>query len=245
MISSYIISLSLVGLLSFASQVLATVNNIPFAPTEYQFDTLLDHFDNGGASSTFKMRYIVNAQYWDPKSGPILFYAGNEGDVWGFYNNTGFMTETVAKNLSGLIVFGEHRYFGESVPFDKAVAFDSDHNKYLTLQQVMMDYVELLKFIRYQYGAMDKPCIVFGGSYGGMLAAWLRMKFPHVFQGALAASAPILYFKDAPTAPPTRFGDMITESFKNVSANCSDTIKQSFTAMMDIKKRGNKDGSWD
>jgi len=57
-----------------------------------------------------------------------------------------------------------------------------------------MDYVELVKFIRGEYSAEDKACIVFGGSYGGMLAAWLRMKFPQTFQGALAASAPFLYF---------------------------------------------------
>jgi lysosomal Pro-X carboxypeptidase len=44
-----------------------------------------------------------------------------------------------------------------------------------------MDYVELVKYVKYTYGVMDKPVIVFGGSYGGMLAAWLRMKFPHVF----------------------------------------------------------------
>jgi pimeloyl-ACP methyl ester carboxylesterase len=45
----------------------------------------------------------------------------------------------------------------------------------------MMDYVELVKYIKYRYNAMDKPVIVFGGSYGGMLAAWLRMKFPATF----------------------------------------------------------------
>jgi pimeloyl-ACP methyl ester carboxylesterase len=77
-----------------------------------------------------------------------------------------------------LIVFGEHRFFGKSFPFDPQFAFKYPNNTYLTVEQTMMDYNSLIKSIRYQYGAMDKACIVFGGSYGGMLAAWLRMKYP-------------------------------------------------------------------
>lgn len=83
----------------------------------------------------------------------------------------------------------------------------------------MQDYVEFIKFIRYTYAAMDLPCIVFGGSYGGMLASWLRMKYPYVFQGALASSAPILYFPNSPDATEFLFNDLITESFYNASAN--------------------------
>lgn len=63
---------------------------------EYFFDTKLDHFDAEGKSSSFSMRYLIDRTYWDPETGPILFYAGNEGDIYSFYDNTGFMTETIA-----------------------------------------------------------------------------------------------------------------------------------------------------
>ncbi len=138
----------------------------------------IDHFSSGGDSPTFKMRYLVDAQYWNPSTGPILFYAGNEGDLKGFWDNSGFITKTLAQKFNGLVVFAEHRYFGESFPFDKQSAFYTANNTYLTVDQVMMDYNTFIKSIRYQYGAVNKPCIVFGGSYGGMLASWLRMKYP-------------------------------------------------------------------
>ncbi len=111
-------------------------------------------------------------------TGPIFFYAGNEGNIEGFWDNSGFLTDVLAPQFKALIIFGEHRYFGKSYPFDKSVAFDKDHNVYLTVDQAMMDYNSLIKEIRYLYGATDKPTVVYGGSYGGMLASWLRMKYP-------------------------------------------------------------------
>ena len=161
--------------------LVSSIFPIPYGPTVKTFDTKLDHYSSNGQSTTFKIRYIIDGQYWDSKNGPILFYSGNEGTIWTFYNNAGFVTTTLAKELKGLVVFGEHRYFGESFPFSKDTAFNKTNNVYLTVEQAMMDYVELLKYIRYNYNAMHTPCIVFGGSYGGMLAAWLRMKFPATF----------------------------------------------------------------
>jgi lysosomal Pro-X carboxypeptidase len=183
------------------------------------------------------MRYIVDAQYWDPSTGPILFYAGNEGDIQSFYDNTGFMTTTAASELNALVVYGEHRYFGKSFPFDKAEAFLPANNIYLTIEQTMMDYVELIKYIRHRYGATDKPCFVFGGSYGGMLAAWIRMKHPATFQGAYASSAPILYFKDAPTAPENAFNDIITADFNAQNSNFTSLIMETWGILDGLKAR--------
>ena len=179
-------------------------------PPAFNFTTKLDHFDAQGHSSEFNIRYLVEDTYWNKETGPILFYAGNEGDIYGFYDNSGFITKTIAEETGALVIFGEHRYFGESYPYDPAVAFTPEHNIYLTVEQAMMDYVLLIKFIRESYAMEDKACIVFGGSYGGMLAGWLRQKYPATFQGALSASGPSVYFKDAPSAPEMEYSEIAT-----------------------------------
>ena len=119
-----------------------------------------------------------------------------------------------------------------SYPYDPSVAFTPEHNIYLTVEQVMVDYVDLVKFIRTQYDMEDKACIVFGGSYGGMLAAWLRIKFPQTFQGSLAASAPFLYFKNAPSAPEYAYAEIATKDFRTQLEKAPELIKEAFGLMM-------------
>eukprot|EP00493_Phyllostaurus_siculus_P006950 UN07022 len=75
-------------------------------PQEFFFYTKLDHFVAEGKSSSFKMRCLIDDTYWDPETGPILFYAGNEGDIYSFYDNVGFVTQTIAEETKGLLVFG-------------------------------------------------------------------------------------------------------------------------------------------
>ena len=126
-------------------------------PLQYTFSTLLDHVTGGANSTKFNMRYIVDDQYFknttSGKLRPIFFYCGNEGSVWDFYENSGFMTTTLAEQFGALVVFGEHRYFGESFPFPKDIAFKEGYNSYLTVENTMMDYVELIKMIKTKYGA--------------------------------------------------------------------------------------------
>lgn len=145
------------------------------------FDATIDHFDNHGAdSATYPMRYLVDTTYFDEEKGPIIFYAGNEGDVWTFWDASGFMHTTLAEEFGALVVFGEHRFYGESMPFGDET-FDRNNLNMLTVEQAMFDYVELIKMIKQTQGLEDRAVIVGGGSYGGMLSAWLRMKYPQWF----------------------------------------------------------------
>lgn len=101
----------------------------------------------------------------------------------------------------------------------------------------MEDFVDLVKFVRTEYDMEDKACVVFGGSYGGMLAGWLRQKYPQTFQGALAASAPSLYFQGAPSAPEDAYGEICTDTFRKSLDKAPELIRESFEVMMDSKTR--------
>lgn len=204
------------------------------------FQTRLDHFNATGNDTlpTFALRYIINEEFNPNKTGPILFYAGNEGAIEGFYDNSGFMTRTLAERMNATVVFGEHRYYGKSYPFgSKDIATQPENLKYLSVEQVMMDYVTLLEKIKSE-GEYDKntdyinprtPIYVFGGSYGGMLASWLRMKYPTTFHGAIASSAPILWFSDAKDFDPHAYDSITDQAAKKLyGQECVTWYQQGF-----------------
>lgn len=139
------------------------------------------------------------------------------------------------------MIFGEHRYFGESYPMDASIAFTPENNIYLTVEQTMMDFNMLIDYIRETYNMQDKACIAFGGSYGGMLAGWLRQKYPQQFQGALSASGPSVYFKDAPSAPTEAYSMVATEDFRSALDKSPSLIQESFERL--VNQTTNSD-SW-
>ena len=77
--------------------------------------------------------------------------------------------------------------------------------------------------------------IAFGGSYGGMLASWMRMKYPHIIQGAHAASAPILFFPG--TVSPYAFNELVTRSYKAAvqDIDCSAIVKKGLLLLNSYK----------
>ena len=201
---------------------------------EMNITTRVDHF-NGSNSDTYEMRYIIDWSHYNSSQGPILFYAGNEGGIWNFYNNSGFVTKTLAEKYGALVVFAEHRYYGTSMPFGNET-FEKDNLRFLTIEQVMWDYVDLLNFIKANEtdtGLKDRATILFGGSYGGMLASWMRMKYPNHFQGALASSAPILWFEGK--TDPNAYTVVASKVFKKMGGQeCYDLLSRGFYELTNL-----------
>lgn len=64
-----------------------------------------------------------------------------------------------------------------------------------------------------------------------MLAAWFRMKYPHVIQGSLAASAPVLFFPGAAGIDQYGFGKIVSDDFNMTGAErdpCWQGMKDGF-----------------
>lgn len=178
---------------------------------------------------TFKQRYLIVDKHWKTDGGSILFYTGNEGDITWFYNNTGFMWD-VAEELKAMLVFAEHRYYGESLPFGEDSYKDSKHLNFLTSEQALADFAELIGHLKSTIpGADSQPIIAIGGSYGGMLAAWFRMKYPHLVVGALSASAPIWQFENLANCGV--FMKITTDDFRKSGPNCAESILRSWGAI--------------
>eukprot|EP00873_Tetraselmis_striata_P042045 jgi/Tetstr1/462309/TSEL_000662.t1 len=213
--------------------------------TERWFNTTLDHFryegSANGSRATFPLRYLVNDDTWgwlDGKRGPIFFYAGNEGEVELYADNTGMMWES-AGDYNALLVFAEHRYYGQSLPFGADKAATKANMHYLSVEQALADYAALLVHLRSSLGAPDSPVVVFGGSYGGVLAALLRLKYPHLVAGAIASSAPMgayLYGLDPPYNP-SSYWEAVTFSAREEAGSapgCIANVRAAFEMVLDL-----------
>lgn len=143
-------------------------------------DQPLDHFSHSASGRTYRQRFFFNADSWEVGRGPIFFYVGNEANVEKYVNATGLMWES-ARPFGAMLVWAEHRFYGESVP---AEAGEGRGHPYLTHELALADYAVLIAKLRADFDANASPVFVFGGSYGGKLAAWMRLKYPASVAGA-------------------------------------------------------------
>ena len=168
--------------------------------TERFFTQDVDHFTWRSPmpltpNNTFQQRYFVCEEHYRPappgKHTVIFFYTGNEAPVDLYVNHTGLMWENAAE-FGAMMVFAEHRFYGKSLPCPGGW---QTCGAFLSVEQALADYAYLVTALKTTYNATR--VVSFGGSYGGMLTAWFRMKYPHLVDGGIAASAPILGFVPA------------------------------------------------
>lgn len=68
---------------------------------------------------------------------------------------------------------------------------------YLNSEQALADLAYFIESMSQQRGlTKETRWVTFGGSYPGSLAAWSRVKYPHLVHAAVSASGPLLAVAD-------------------------------------------------
>ncbi|XP_057997528.1 uncharacterized protein LOC110673331 [Hevea brasiliensis] len=201
----------------------------------------LDHFNFRPESyDTFEQRYMINSKYWGGanSSSPIFVYFGAEESLDDDIPIIGFLPNNGAR-FNALLLYIEHRYYGKSIPFGSAeeALKNGSIRGYFNSAQAIADYAEIIIHVKKNLHAENSPVIVIGGSYGGMLASWFRLKYPHLALGALASSAPILYFHDI--SPQGGYYSIVSKDFREASETCYQTIQKSWTEIDEIASKPN------
>ena len=153
------------------------------------FEQRTDHFSPDN-NATFSQRYYVNRDHYD-SSGPchVFVYIGGEAVLYPGSIERGEIVE-VGLKYAPLFVALEHRFYGASHPFED---LRTDNLAVLTAEQALDDLAAFVVWFAADEG-LPSECKVFtfGGSYPGNLAAWFRLKFPHLTEGSVASSAPVV-----------------------------------------------------
>ncbi|KAI0260905.1 peptidase S28 [Gloeopeniophorella convolvens] len=163
----------------------------PHFHTQY-FEQPLDHFHNT-TTATFRQRFWANTRHYRPRPGaPVIVIDGGEtsGEDRLPFLDTG-IAEILARELGGVGVVLEHRYYGQSVGVQN---FSTDALRWLNNEQALEDSARFMRNVKFagideDLTAPGTPWIYYGGSYAGARAAHMRVLYPDIVFGAIASSA--------------------------------------------------------
>jgi len=193
-------------------------------PPDQWFEQRLDHF-NLINNETWQQRYFTNGSFFHG-DGPVFLQIGGEGEASPKWVVQGMMMEW-ANKFNALTFQLEHRFYGKSHPTEN---MSTKNLKYLSSEQALADLAFFIESKIEEYKLNNNKWILFGGSYPGSLAAWFRLKYPHLAYGAVASSAPLLAqinFEE--------YLGVVTDSLQtsHQSSTCTEAIREAVVELED------------
>ncbi|XP_059931536.1 thymus-specific serine protease [Gadus macrocephalus] len=185
----------------------------------------LDHF-NGADSRTWKQRYFVQEQFYRD-GGPVFLMIGGEGPAnpaW-MENGTWLL---YAKQMGALCLMLEHRFYGQSHP---TVDLSTENLAFLSSRQALADLAHFRTAMGTARGLTKSLWVAFGGSYPGSLAAWFRLKYPHLVHASVATSAPVHATVNFP-----EYLEVVWRSLASEDPECPLLVKKASDTLMERLK---------
>nr|XP_031543867.1 thymus-specific serine protease [Vicugna pacos] len=198
-------------------------------PKEGWLEQPLDPF-NASDRRFFLQRYWVNDQHRASQDGPVFLHLGGEGSLGPGSVMRGHPA-TLAPVWGALVIGLEHRFYGLSIP---AGGLDMAQLRFLSSRHALADVISArLTLSRLFNVSSSSPWICFGGSYAGSLAAWARLKFPHLIFASVASSAPVRAVLDF-----SEYNNVVSRSLMNTAIGGSPECRAAASAAFaEVKRR--------
>lgn len=190
--------------------------------------TSLDQFDPQNNQSYF-MRYLMNKEHL-VEGGPIFIFVGGEWTITPSMLQYGHLYD-MARNLSGLMIYSEHRYYGFTTPTPDLTL---ENLQWLNIDQALADLAHFIVSIKESFPAVkNSGVILVGCSYSGTMVTWFMQKYPHLAQGAWSMSAPLYAKVDF-----VEYKETVSKAIINIGGDqCSAKIRRAFVQMEDLWER--------
>uniref|UniRef100_A0A3Q1F4D9 Serine protease 59, putative n=1 Tax=Acanthochromis polyacanthus TaxID=80966 RepID=A0A3Q1F4D9_9TELE len=192
---------------------------------EQWFIQKLDHF-NGADSRVWKQRYFVSDAFYKA-GGPVFLMIGGEGPAAPAWMQYGTWI-TYAEKLGALCLLLEHRFYGKSHP---TADLSTANLHFLSSRQALADLAHFRTVIAEARGLANRKWVAFGGSYPGSLAAWFRLKYPHLVHAAVATSAPVHAKVNFP-----EYLEVVWRSLASENAECPVLVKKASDILVERLK---------
>ncbi|XP_058454930.1 putative serine protease K12H4.7 [Malaya genurostris] len=204
---------------------------------EHFFSTQVDHFDLQNTEQ-WTLRYFSNTELYRD-GGPIfIFLGGFRPIVPSMIGDTTLIYE-MAREVNGAIFAFESRFYGISqVTGD----LSTENLSLLNADQILADLAEFVTHIRREFIEDENARVLVAGSeWGGGLAAWFRIRYPHLGNAAWSSSGymnAMVNFADFSEA----WGDTM---INHGSQECYSEIFVAFHVMQNLIDMGRADVLFD
>ncbi|XP_043216351.1 putative serine protease K12H4.7 isoform X2 [Amphibalanus amphitrite] len=197
------------------------VHNYPVPPDQW-FTQKLDHSQPSDLR-TWQQRYFTNDTFYRP-GGPVFLMIGGEGTASPVWMVTGSWIE-YAEEHGALCFQLEHRFYGKSHPTED---MSVKNLRYLSSEQALADLATFSAAMEEKHALPEgTKWVAFGGSYPGSLAAWYRLKYPHMVHAAVSSSAPLVAKTNF-----YEFLEVVSDAVKAESGDtCYSNIAAAFTEL--------------
>nr|AHY81296.1 serine protease [Lygus lineolaris] len=199
-------------------------------PPDQWFLQRLDHFDPTNPG-TWWQKYQTNETWFEKLIRIVRFSSmiSGEGPMAGEWMVMGSWLES-AQKFKSLCFQLEHRYYGESSPVEDVSVKGL---RYLSSEQALADIAYFIESMNERYKLTPKnKWVVFGGSYAGSLAAWARLKYPHLIHAAVSTSGPLLAEGDF-----KEYNNVVRKSLSASSQSCANNIHQAALKLEQILQK--------